>query len=178
MALLIYLTLFNLSSLFIVSGIAISLSLWCIPIILKSPTSRSQIEQFQIIIDNGYNYLQRCTRFWGGTIPLQAYLTYKHEDPDVARLWIFWAAAFATVIQALWYEQVAVFPTNAAILKDVKGRLDKDAADGEGEAEDRRCREELKMLLLKWRFRHTPRIILPFIAGLIGLWAMTRQSSL
>jgi len=118
------------------------------------------------VIRRGYKYLQSTSRNLAIALLATIILTYYHPDETVAAKWKWYAAAFAVLIQAAWYEVVFIFPIN-----------DQAIAMGEMlEGDDLWLKDsehaKLQGLIRRWRWWHFGRIVAVFVPGCLTLAAL------
>ena len=134
--------------------------------LLPTTPSRTITDQFKEVIRRGYKYLQSGSRNLAIAILAAAVLTYYHSDEAVAFKWKWYAAAFAVLIQAAWYEVVFIFPINdqAIAMGDKLEGGDFWLADAE--------HAKLQELIRDWRWWHFGRIVAAFVPGCLTLAAL------
>ncbi|KAM0711799.1 hypothetical protein Q7P35_001168 [Cladosporium inversicolor] len=135
-------------------------------LILPTTPSHTIIEQFKEVIRQGYKYLQSGSRSIAICLLATIVLTYYHPDEAVAAKWKWYAAAFAVLIQAAWYEVVFVFPINdrANAMGEKSEGDDLWLTDSE--------HERLHGLIRSWRWWHFGRIVAAFVPGCLTLAAL------
>lgn len=134
--------------------------------LLPTTPSRTITEQFNEVIRRGYKYLQSGSRNLSIAVLAAAVLTYYHPDENVALKWKWYAAAFAVLIQAAWYEVVFIFPINDQAIA-MGEKLEGDdlwLADSE--------HAKLQGLIRSWRKWHFGRIMAAFVPGCLTLAAL------
>lgn len=134
--------------------------------LLPTTPSRTITDQFKEVIRRGYKYLQSGSRNLSIALLATVVLTYYHPDETVAAKWKWYAAAFAVLIQAAWYEVVFIFPINdrtIAMGEKLEGG-DLWLADAE--------HEKLHGLIRSWRKWHFGRIVAVFVPGCLTLAAL------
>lgn len=134
--------------------------------ILPTTPSRIITEQFEEVIRRGYMYLQSSCRCLAIALLATTVLTYHHPNETVALKWRWYAAAFATLIQAAWYEVVFVFPINDQAIA-MGDKLEGDElwlTDSE--------HAKLHGLMRSWRRWHFGRIVAAFVPGCLTLAAL------
>jgi hypothetical protein len=134
--------------------------------LLPTTPSLTITDQFKEVIRRGYKYLQSGRRNLSIARLATVVLTYYHPDESVAAKWKWYAAAFAVLVQAAWYEVVFIFPIN-----------DRAIAMGEKlEAGDLWLAEsehaKLHGLIRSWRKWHFGRIVAAFVPGCLTLAAL------
>jgi len=145
-------------------GLATCLSLWVIPIILLADSPRTMATQFAELVGRGAQYLQPTSRLLGLSMVALTALSYRHPDPDIATKWKDYAVCSCMLVVLAPYETLLIFPINDQV-EEIGSRLRK---TGKGLGDEY---TQLKMLLRKWQMLQTGRILMPFLAALLSLWA-------
>ena len=171
-ALLKTLQMTTIASLSIVSGIATSLYLWVIPIVLRARSTRTKISQFNHTIALGFKYLQTSSRILSACRASLAILFYNHPNPTLASRWKYYALAIGALITTAPYEIYAIFPTNDRVAKMGK-ELGKEKQDDFGDHRDK----EVVDLLRKWQWRHVGRIASTIGALTVCLWSVVAEQA-
>ena len=134
--------------------------------LLPTTPSRTITNQFKEVIRRGYKYLQSTSRNISVALLATIVLTYYHPDEAIASKWKWYAAAFAVLIQAAWYEVVFIFPINDRAIA-----MGEKLEGGElwlVEAEH----AKLQGLIRSWRKWHFGRILAAFVPGCLTLAAL------
>jgi hypothetical protein len=134
--------------------------------LLPTTPSRTITDQFKEVIRRGYKYLQSTSRNISILLLATISLTYYHPDEAVASKWKWYAAAFAVLIQAAWYEVVFIFPINDQAI----AMGDKLEGDELWLAEAEHAK--LQGLIRSWRKWHFGRILAAFVPGCLTLAAL------
>lgn len=148
-------------------GIATSLYLWVIPIILIAPDTKTKITQFNLLIENGALFLQPSSRALGASFASLAVLFYCHPNTALALQWKYYALAMASLVTTAPYEIYAIFPTNeklAGMGKELDGMKSADFGDKRD--------KEVDILLKKWAERHLGRILTSLGALMVSIWSV------
>ena len=134
--------------------------------LLPTTPSRTITDQFKEVIRRGYKYLQSGSRNLSIALLATVVLTCYHPDESVASKWKWYAAAFAVLIQAAWYEVVFIFPINdrAIAMGDKLEGEDLWLAESE--------HAKLQGLIRSWRKWHFGRIVAAFVPGCLTLAAL------
>ncbi|KPI39652.1 uncharacterized protein AB675_3453 [Cyphellophora attinorum] len=140
-------------SLAILSGIALSLTIWCIPLVRLAPTTSSKIRQFNHIIQLGFTYLQPSSRIIPACLVAAIAIAFTNGDPR----WKHYVATVAVMIPTGPWEVYLVFPINDEI-KAMGQSLEKGKEDF-GNPRD----QELERRLDDWVKWHTGRIVAPML---------------
>lgn len=164
------LQIFSIIALAFLGGLSCCLSTWIIPLLRKSSSPTSAIDQFELMIEKGFLYLQTSSRLLAVTLFGLSCLTYINSNPTVQCRWRFWALALGILIPLAPYEIYFIFPSNYKIT-DLGRRLKAEKRD-ELRPEEKR---ELDNLLTKWQWRNGVRFTTPTIAAIIGLYGLLRQ---
>ena len=134
--------------------------------LLPTTPSRTITDQFKEVIRRGYKYLQSGSRNLSIALLATVVLTYHHPDESVASKWKWYAAAFAVLIQAAWYEVVFIFPINDRAI--AMG----DKLEGEDLWLAASEHAKLQGLIRSWRKWHFGRIVAAFVPGCLTLAAL------
>jgi hypothetical protein len=134
--------------------------------LLPTTPSRTITDQFKEVIRRGYKYLQSGSRNLSIALLTTVVLTYYHPDENVAAKWKWYAAAFAVLIQAAWYEVVFIFPINDRAI----AMGEKFEGDESWLAESEHAK--LRGLIRDWRWWHFGRIVAAFVPGCLTLAAL------
>lgn len=161
----------------ILTGVALSLRVWTIPIIgLAQPASTAtQVRQFNYIIALGLKYLQTSSRLLPVTLLSLAGATYVHHhnhlddhqqwqrgEQVLAQEWTHYVAATLVLLVIAPWEIYLIFPINDRIAEYGK-KLNAERQECFGDARD----GEVRQLLADWQFWHVGRIVCPMAAALI-----------
>ncbi|KXJ85440.1 hypothetical protein Micbo1qcDRAFT_169436 [Microdochium bolleyi] len=157
----------TLTALSILTGIALSLRVWTIPIIgLAHPASTAvQVRQFNHVLVLGFKYLQTSSRLIPVALLSLAGATYHHQQqpgPPLVQHWTHYLAATLVLLITAPWEVYLIFPTNDKITGYGRA-LDKERQGRFGDKRD----DEVQRLLTEWQFWHVGRIAFPMIATLI-----------
>ncbi|KAG8630877.1 hypothetical protein KVT40_000017 [Elsinoe batatas] len=161
------LSLIAVTALGVLTGLALSLYAWAVPIILEARSTHTIATQFCLMVGRGAAYLQPASRVLGASLASLAVLSYTQPDPIQSAKWSYWAAALACVLPVAPYEIILIFPINDEILEmrnEMDDRRSKGLANDDGKR-DKYIREQI----YKWRRRHVGRIVMPFAAFCIGI---------
>lgn len=90
-------------------------------------------------------------------------LTLYHPNPDISKGWTTWALMSGIMILAAPYEIFTIFPINDRA-KTLKRQVEKERQPLSHAQE-----LEVSHLITKWASRNFVRVLLPLVAGLIGL---------
>lgn len=156
----------------ITSGISLSLYVWIVPILKKAPSTRARIEQFNVMIDKGMQYLLPGSKIMATALAALAFLTSRHPNPDIARRWKYYGLAFACLASTGPYEDYFIFPINDK-MAELGKKLEPTMNNFEGQKD-----AEVDLLLDKWTKRHVGRIMTTTSAFLIALWGVVAEQSM
>lgn len=152
-----------ITSLIFIAGISLCLSTWVIPnALLVSPAS--QVKQFVATFSRGEKYLLPGGRTIMAALIVNTCLTASHPDLAVSADWPRWATMSGLLITAAPYEVYTIFPINDRA-KELYQQIEKRREPLTPSQE-----AEVQGLLTKWALRNYGRVVLPLLAGLLGLW--------
>lgn len=151
-----------ISSLLFIAGLSFCLSVWVIPNAFLVPPAL-QLQQFTETFTKGSKFLLPSGRLIMASLLSRTLLTIYHPDPVISKGWTIWALMSGIMILAAPFEILTIFPINDRASK-LKRQVEKDRKPLSHAQE-----MEVSRLMTLWASRNFGRVILPLVAGLIGL---------
>ena len=143
----------------VLSGVALSLLLWVMPMIQLATDTKTRIKQFNHIIHLGATYLLPTSRALPVLMLSLIYLSYHSAEPDIQARWKHYIAAIVVLVPTGPWEITLIFPINDKVAA-MGEELAKMKMDSFGDQRDR----EVEEMFSKWSQWHIGRIVAPMVA--------------